>query len=198
MGHTQDGFAEIAKADGLHLEKGTRLAWLSKFGHTLPRLEGVVPASTLTILRRIHRELGGDEAALRGKGRTGANPTPDFTHPRSTWLIEVDEDQHFTSDRLRTFRNYPAEVPVAYDVEAYQDLIRRWADAGDRYRSKKTATDFAFEGGRRAQRAYFDAFRDLVAPSFGVRVMRVPAPERNPELAYTRFIALRRCFHEIT
>ena len=43
----------------------------------------------------------------------------------------------------------------------------------------KKAVDFPFPGGRTAQRAYFDACRDLLGPAFGYRVIRIPAPSRN-------------------
>jgi hypothetical protein len=49
--------------------------------------------------------------------------------------------------------------------------------------------DFPFAGARRAQRAYFDAFRDLAAPSFGLRVLRIPAPECDGRLTFERFTA---------
>jgi hypothetical protein len=64
-----------------------------------------------------------------------------------------------------------------------------WHQRADRYRAGKPTRDFPFAGGRRAQRAYFDAFRDLVAPSFGLRVLRVPAPECDGALAYQRLHA---------
>jgi hypothetical protein len=41
-------------------------------------------------------------------------------------------------------------------------------------------------GRRRAQRAYFDTCRDLIASLHGLRVLRVPAPERDGDLAYRR------------
>ena len=73
------------------------------------------------------------------------------------------------------------------DIERYRALIGNWHSRADRYRSAKPAADFPFAGGRRAQRAYFDACRDLVAPEAGLRVLRVPAPECDGAVAYRRF-----------
>ena len=103
------------------------------------------------------------------------------------WLVEYDEQQHFTSDRLLTFDRYPTDVDVAYDIVEYQSLARRLSGTADRYRAAKQSADFPFYGGRRSQRAYFDAVRDLVAPFFGLRVFRVPAPERDAKVALDRF-----------
>jgi len=103
--------------------------------------------------------------------------------------VEVDEIQHFTTERLRTLDLYPASAELWFDTGAYGTLISRWSTTGDRYRAAKPTVDFPFAGGRRAQRAYFDAFRDLAAPSFGLRVLRIPAPECDGRLAFERFTA---------
>ena len=65
---------------------------------------------------------------------------------------------------------------MSFDIEHYCALTERWRHRGDRYRATKTATDFPFAGGRRAQRAYFDACRDLTASAHTFRVLRVPRP----------------------
>jgi hypothetical protein len=70
-------------------------------------------------------------------------------------------------------------------------LISHWSSVADNFRAAKPAVDFPRPGGRRAQRAYFDAVRDLVAPSFGWTVCRVPAPECNAVTAAARLRATR-------
>jgi hypothetical protein len=77
-------------------------------------------------------------------------------------------------------------VDVLFSVGEYRRLIGQWQATADRYRAAKPATDFPHSGGRRAQRAYFDAFRDIAAPSFGLRVLRIPAPECDGMIAYSR------------
>jgi len=103
-------------------------------------------------------------------------------------IVEVDEIQHFTSYRLATLQPYPEDPDLAFDVERYCVLIDHWRDRADRHRTAKAAADFPFTGGRRAQRAYFDACRDLAAPQAGMRVLRVPAPECDGSLAFRRFV----------
>jgi hypothetical protein len=59
---------------------------------------------------------------------------------------------------------------------------------GDHYRTaKRTAASPSRAAG--AQRAYFDAFRHLSAPNFGLRVLPVAAPECDRRIAYERFRA---------
>jgi hypothetical protein len=82
-------------------------------------------------------------------------------------IVEVDEIQHFTSDRLSTLRLYPATSDLAFDLDAYVSLCKTWRVKGDGYRSAKPTVDFPHPGGRRAQRAYFDAMRDLAASGLG-------------------------------
>jgi very-short-patch-repair endonuclease len=144
-----------------------------------------VPESTLRLLRTIYEWLGGDEDALAGK-RAGSSPRPDFLLPLASLIVEVDEIQHFTTDRLRTLELYPEAALLAFDVGEYRTRISQWSSVANNYRAAKPAVDFPHPGGRRAQRAYFDAVRDLVAPSFGWTVRRVPAPECNATTATAR------------
>lgn len=179
-------FLGLANQAGIQLVPGRRLPWLTNKGHLAESLRGVVPTAVLELLGDLHRSLGGDEAALRAK-RAGTDPCPDIALEERGWLVEYDELQHFTSDRLVTFDRYPTNANVAYNIGEYRSLARGLCRTADRYRSAKQSADFAFTGGRRSQRAYFDAVRDLVAPFFGLRVFRVPAPERDAKVALDRF-----------
>jgi hypothetical protein len=125
-----------------------------------------VPKSTLRLISTIYQRLGGDEHTLASK-RAGSSPRADFFLRAAAVIVEVDEIQHFTSDRLVTLELYSKEVQLAFDIDEYRALIRRWRSIADNYRAAKPAVDFPHPGGRRAQRAYFDALRDLVGPSFG-------------------------------
>ncbi len=112
--------------------------------------------------------------------------TGDFLHEPTGALIEVDEHQHFTSDRLLTFDHYPAGTPLGFDLDEYRALCRQWAPKADRYRATKAAVGFG-PGGRQRQRAYHDALRDLAAPDMGSPpIIRVPAPARDGHAAYQR------------
>jgi hypothetical protein len=188
MGATENGVFTLAREAGIELDAGTAFPWLSNRGHLNPILAGVVPETTLGILSTIHQRLGGDESLLAGK-RAGSSPRPDFVLASATLIVEVDEIQHFTSDRLTTLELYPRNAELSFEIAEYRALIRRWSSVADSYRAAKPAVDFPRAGGRRAQRAYFDAVRDLVAPHFGWRVLRVPAPECDAAIAAARLTA---------
>jgi hypothetical protein len=133
-----------------------------------------------------HLAVGGNETLLAGK-RSGSDPRFDSLLQDKRIAVDVDEIQHFTTDRRRTLDLYPPAVEVCFDMEAYRTLIGRYTRPATANRASKPTVDFPLAGGRRAQRAYFDAFRDLAAPGFGLRVLRVPAPECNGRVAYQRF-----------
>jgi very-short-patch-repair endonuclease len=183
MSATEDSFYSLATADGLELERELTVPWLSNRGHLNA---AIGDDSTANELRELHNQLRGNEELLASK-RAGSSPRLDFVLPTHELIIEVDQIQHFTRDRLTTLRAYSTGAGCAFDIEHYCSLVNRWRQQGDRYRAAKSTTDFPFAGGRRAQRAYFDACRDLIAPAHGFRVLRVPAPECNGSLAYRRF-----------
>jgi hypothetical protein len=185
MGATESGVFALAREAGIALERGGSLPWLTNRGHLNPVLRETVPGETVAVLRAIYQRLGGDETALAGK-RSGANPRPDFLLPSAALIVEIDETQHFTSDRLLTLELYPEDARLAFDVGEYRGLIGGWSSVADRYRAAKPAVDFPRLGGRRAQRAYFDAVRDLAAPAFGWTVVRVPGPECDASIAAVR------------
>jgi hypothetical protein len=189
MGKTQTDFAALTAADGL--ESGRRLPWLTNRGHL--HLEEIgASVGLVNRLREIYLALGGDEQALASK-RAGCDPTPDFLYGPSRQLLEVDEIQHFTTDRRLTLEMYPSTLSLGFDIKAYNALCETWSTTADRYRATKQTRDFPHPGGRRAQRAYFDALRDLAAPWFGNGpVIRIPAPECDGRLAYRRFSAPAR------
>lgn len=185
MGATESGVSILAREAGIELVPGSALPWLTNRGHLNPVLHEAVSDGALNMLRTIHQRLGGDELALANK-RSGSGLRPDFLLPSAGLIVEVDEIQHFTSDRLLTLELYPDQTQLAFDVDEYRGLIRRWGSVADGYRAAKRAVDFPRPGGRRAQRAYFDAVRDLAAPSFGWVVLRVPAPECDASIAAAR------------
>jgi hypothetical protein len=188
MGATEDTFAALARADRIDFSRGVSPPWLTNAGHLSVAVADHLDESRAAAIRSIYVALGGDETLLAGK-RSGSDPRLDFLLEANGLAVEVDEIQHFTTDRLRTLDLYPPNAEVCFDFNTYRTLIGRWSATGDRYRASKPTVDFPFAGGRRAQRAYFDAFRDLAAPSFGLRVLRVPAPECDGRLAYQRFSA---------
>jgi very-short-patch-repair endonuclease len=188
VGATEETFARLAGAAGVVFSRGVSPAWLTNRGHLSGAIADQLNAACDAALRSIYSALGGDETLLVRK-RSGSDPRLDFVLADHTLAVEVDEIQHFTTERLRTLNLYPAAAELCFDTVAYRALIGRWCTTADRYRAAKSTVDFPFAGGRRAQRAYFDAFRDLAAPSFGLRVLRIPAPECDGRLAFERFMA---------
>jgi hypothetical protein len=160
VGECERAFAAAAEGDGLVLERA-RVPWLNERGHLgLPaELDEVAD-----VFERIFVALGGDLVEQIAKPRT---PLPgDFLHAASGTFIEIDEHQHFTSHRLRTLEFYPAGTPIRLDLATYSDLCRQWRERSDKYRATKAAKGFG-EAGRKRQRAYRDALRDLAAPAMG-------------------------------
>lgn len=124
-------------------------------------------------LMAIHTRLGGDWSRLEQK-----RPMPirfDFQVDDQT-LIEVDTLDHFSSARMTTLDFYE-DLDHSLDIDLYRELCSSFSPAADGYRSKRAASDFPFPGGRTAQRAYFDAAKDLLAPGYGHRLIRLPAAD---------------------
>lgn len=170
---------EQARAAGIPLRLGERTTWLTSRGHLADSLQSVVSADLLNVLATIHRRLGGDADLLAAK-MSGNRPVPDLIHDELGCVIEVDEVQHFTTARVRTFDLYPGSLRLGFDLANYLQLLTRWKAAGDRAFAHKTAADFPKPGGRQSQRAYNHALRDLLAPTFtGHPVIRIAAPDRS-------------------
>ena len=168
---------DLASAAGIPLEFGRPVPWLSGQGHTNPIVTAGAAPELVMALAALHGTLGGSHAALAAK-RAGNPPTPDLVHTSTGCLIEVDEVQHFTSARLQTLALYPP-VRIGFDVAEYRSLIARFRAKGDKAFTHRVAVDFPRPGGRQAQRAYNDALRDLLAPTYtGHPLIRIPVPDR--------------------
>src|SRR5436309_421099 len=126
MGATETGVFTLAREAGIELEQGAGLPWLTNLGHLNPVLAGVVPEATLAMLSSIHQRLGGDESLLAAK-RGGSSPRPDFVLASASLIVEVDEIQHFTSDRLATLELYPRSAELAFDLAEYHALMTKWS-----------------------------------------------------------------------
>lgn len=123
-------------------------------------------------LMAIHTRLGGDWTRLEMKHRA-----PIYFHFQvDNTLIQVDPRHHFSSARMSTLDFYD-EIKHDLNVDLYRELCSKFAAKADRYHAKREAADFPFPGGRTAQRAYFDAAKDLLAPAYGFRLIRLPAAD---------------------
>lgn len=184
MGRTEQAFMAGARAAGYAVTPGRTVSWLTGYGHLEPALSRMVPAEIIEVLQRIFLTLDGDEELLRAKRASRLRPDALL----GGQILEVDEIQHFSTARLTALDLYPERAPLAFDRDEYRALCRRWAPkGGDRYRAGKQTVEFPHPGGRTAQRAYFDALRDLVAPHIAAGpVIRIAAPECDPALALKR------------
>lgn len=156
---------------GIAAQRAVPFKWVSNqspLGDEFP-----APPRVRYRLMAIHARLGGDWSRLEQKRRMPIRF--DFKVDDQT-LIEVDRRPHFSSARMSTLDFYE-DLDHSLDVDLYRDLCSRFSTAADRYRSKREASDFPFPGGRTAQRAYFDAAKDLLAPAYGYRLVRLPAAD---------------------
>ena len=184
MGIEYDVITEC-RGIGSRLTMGGPLRWLTTRGHLDPLVQRLAPAEVLATLDVIHRSLGGDARVL---ARKQAQPLAvDLLGPNGE-LIELDEVQHFTSARRDTLRWYPGVTSLGFtlgfSVDQYRSLIDVWKAKANAVFTRQLGADFDFQGGRRAQRAYFDAVKDLLAPTFtGAALVRLPVLDRDPRSA---------------
>jgi hypothetical protein len=86
---------------------------------------------------------------------------------RGTFILEVDESQHFNGFRATTLRCYPEDLPLAFDRA---DWIRR-CDRKTNLAGVGFATPrpplFPGDNGRHRQRAFRDALADLLPSVHG-------------------------------
>lgn len=119
-------------------------------------------------IEQIFTSLNGDRQASHTK-RTMTLDCDAYFGGRYNFIFEFDEHQHFSSARLKTFDFYPADLKVNFSIEQWKQLCKTHSDKADKYRKAKTTTDFNFVGGRTAQRAYLDCFRDLLPEVNGLK-----------------------------
>jgi hypothetical protein len=110
---------------------------------------------------KIFKSLNGDIIANQTK-RSVALDCDAYFGGKYNFIFEFDELQHFSSSRLKTIENYPSGLKVNFDLTDWQRLSQIHKVKADNYRKTKTTKDFNFVGGRTAQRAYLDCFRDLL------------------------------------
>jgi hypothetical protein len=177
-GDCQREFEEAAAEDGVVFTKQS-FSWLCQRGH-LELPDDVAQARE--VLERIYVQLGGNLEELAAAPPTRLSG--DFLHEPTGTLVEIDEQQHFTTARLRTLRLYPDHQPLGFELDEYIALCRRHQRQADRAFAHRAARGFG-AGGRQQQRAYYDALRDLVTPAMGhPPLIRIEAPHDNGRAAY--------------
>jgi len=119
-----------------------------------------------SLIDDIFKALGGNPNA--GKGIQGLTCDAYFGDSFN-FILEYDEHQHFSTARLKTLEMYPADLQVGFSVEEYKGYCQQFHFGADKYRYSKKTKDFNFSGGRTAQRAYLDCFRDILPPLHGLK-----------------------------
>jgi hypothetical protein len=122
----------------------------------------------ISTIDKIFKSLNGDITANQTK-RSVALECDAYFGGQYNFIFEFDELQHFSSSRLKTIENYPSGLKVNFDLANWKRLCQIHKDKADSYRKTKTTTDFNFVGGRTAQRAYLDCFRDLLPEIQGLK-----------------------------
>ena len=179
-GDCQKEFGQAAEEDGIVFSKQS-FSWLCQQGHLALPDEA---ANARELLEQIYFELGGSLEELAAAPPTRLSG--DFVHEPTATLVEVDEQQHFTTARLRTLKQYPKHQALGFDLEEYMALCRRHQAQANRAFAHRTARGFG-AGGRQHQRAYYDALRDLAAPAMGhPPLIRIEAPHDNGRAAYQK------------
>jgi hypothetical protein len=131
--------------------------------------------SYFSLIDTIFRNLNGN--ATRTKRRQLLKPDAYFGQEYN-FLFEFDEFQHFSTAREKTLLLFPARLSLAFNLYEYQQYCQMYALQADQYRRNKQTVDFPFEGGRTAQRAYLDCFRDILPPLHGLKpTVRIAAFE---------------------
>lgn len=128
------------------------------------------------VISKIFQNLNGDLKANQNK-RISSLKCDAYFGGKYNFIFEFDEFQHFSSYRLKTLECYPADIITAFDIKQYKLLCKVHREKADKYRKAKKTVDFNFVGGRTAQRAYLDCFRDLLPTVNGL----------NPTLRITEF-----------
>lgn len=116
---------------------------------------------------RIFEVLNGDVTANQEK-RTVSLDCDAYFGGKYNFIFEFDEFQHFSSSRLTTIDCYPPGLKLNFDLESWKQLCNKHKNKADNYRKSKKTADFNFIGGRTAQRAYLDSFRDLLPEIHGL------------------------------
>lgn len=124
-------------------------------------------------------KLGNDNKSIK-KLQTDA-----YFGGKHNFLFEFDEYQHFSSYRKLSLDLYPKNLKLNFDVDEWKNLCLLNSLKADRYRFSKQTKDFNFNGGRTAQRAYLDCFRDILPevnglnPTLRLNEFEVSGIDRN-------------------
>jgi len=120
------------------------------------RPEDYANAAIGNILEQIRIALG-DLRGHRDFIRSAQMPPCDYFISDPPFIVEFDENQHFSQPRLTTLSNYAENSPIGFSKSRWQELCRQ-LDARD---------DQPFD--RDERRAWYDTLRDLLPTMHGFK-----------------------------
>lgn len=179
MAECEHGVVMAAARDGVQLVKGGSFPWIGTQGPY--GLQGHAD-SAFDAVMAIALDLDAYLDVMHSPKRI-SRPRADLIHVESGVVIEVDEVQHFTAPRLRTFDHYPAGAQLGFDVGEYKRLC---ALHDSKYRAYKDTVTFGPQS-RLQHRAFYDALKDLSMPAAGrPPIVRIALPDRDWDAAWLR------------
>lgn len=119
------------------------------------------------LIDKIFETLNGHRNANQSK-RTTFLECDAFFGGTYNFIFEFDEYQHFSTARLKTLQLYPNDLKTNFLIYDWLKFCSKHKEKADKYRQSKKTKDFNFRGGRTAQRAYLDCFRDLLPKHNGL------------------------------
>ena len=152
----------VSEVVGLEPEVNKSFAWLLN-KHTAPIFKG-----HFDIVNELFITLKGDSFSCQTK-QTRFLACDAYFGGSYHFIFEFDEFQHFSTPRLRSLEKYPANLPLQFKLEEWKKNCQTHLPSADKYRYNKLTKEFAFAGGRTAQRAYLDTFKDLLPPLYGLQ-----------------------------
>jgi hypothetical protein len=160
----------VSNVLGVQANFSEKFEWLQN-KHTKESFQHCLP-----YISNIFNLLQGDINANQSKRQQTLNCDAYFGGSYN-FIFEFDEFQHFTSRRLTTLEHYPENISLNFSLQEWKKNCSEHRAKADQYRFKKATKDFNFFGGRTAQRAYLDSFRDLLPTLHGL----------NPTLRISEF-----------
>lgn len=162
LGLAQSTFLSLIAHVGIDV-RPAKFGWLTN--RLTPAQDGVEGRLWATFLK-----LGGHPESMESK--SARRLASDAYLPQFNCLLEFDEVQHFTPQRMVTLDAMTDADQLGFNLESYRALCRSHSAIAMQKGAggfRRPTSEFPFQGGRHAQRAFFDMMRDLLPPLHGLR-----------------------------
>ena len=163
LSDVKDQILELLLDSGRKVSTEIQFDWLTNRVPTEP--DPALFLHTKNRLLELHDQLGGDSGQLMTVPKRMLNLAIQVD---DNVLVEIDGLNHFSSVRLDALKVYQG-INHNLNIDLYERLCNLYKDRADGGKPTKEAPGFPFIGGQTAQRAYFDAVKDLVTAAHGFR-----------------------------